>query len=437
MERGQTFGRIVACAVAVLASLAGASLAQAEDAAPERLRVVVYGLRPASPELEATARRVTSQVLVHLGRQPELVVIGEAELEVMLAHVQDRASISEPDCLALDACLARLQGALEADKLITGHLGRMGSQLLVTFSLSDARRGAVERASSALAEGEEALVASMKPVLDALLGLGGAVDSSFSFAPERGGTSLAVLPLQGHDTRPGLAESLTQLLSVEVERSLGVRVITREDVIAMLDFTIERQRCLGDSDLSCLIELGGALGADHLVAGAVSHLGQSFVIHLALLDIGSAHAAHRVIETYRGPEAQLPRALRFTTAALFGRSIGGAGDLEVLTSEPGTLELSGADPYTLPLPRPIAGLPAGKLALSIRAEDHHPYHAEVYIEPDLRVRFEPELIRVPTPWYRSWVFWTVASVVAAGATTASILLLEPPKSGRFMGDLGP
>lgn len=401
----------------------------------ERSRVVVHGLRPALPELAGMARRVTEHALVHLGQSPRITVIGEAELELMLAHVQDRAALEEPDCLALDACLARMQDALDADKLISGHIGRMGNQLLVTLSVADARRGQVERGASAMGASEGALLAELGAVLDQLLGVGLArpdAGPGFALPSSRDGSSMAVLPLRGHDTRPGLAESMTQLLSLELKRTAGVAVITRDDVIAMVDFTVDRQRCLGDEDLSCLVELGGALGADHLVAGGVTRLGDSFVLHLALLDILTATALHRVIETYRGPEAQLPRAVRFAVAALLGRPVEGRGELEVVTDEAGLLALGGQEPLPLPLQVPLLGLLAGKHGLSIRAEGHQPYHAEVYIEPEQRVRFEPELIRLPTPWYQSWVFWAVAGVVAAGATTATILLLDPPTSGDLV-----
>lgn len=406
--------------------------ARAEPAPTERTRVLVYALKTGAPELEGVARRLTDRLLVHLGRKSSLAVIGETELELMLSQAEMKIALSEPDCLAADACLTRLSEAAHTEYLVTGRVGRLGKSLLVTLSLTDVRRAAIARGETCLAEGEIELLSELDQAADRLLGMSGSDGSDeqrFVYRPGTG-SKIAVVGLDGEDLRPGLAESIAQLVSVEIERRTGIDVITRDEVEAVVDFNVSKQQCLGDGDLGCLLELGGALGADDMVLSRVGRLGPQYVIHLALVRLLGAETSHRVFEVYRGPEQHLPKAVRFAVAALFGEEVTGDGSLEVVTEVPGRLLLNGSAEHGLPLTAALGPLPAGKHALSIFAEDHLTYHGEAYVEPGLLVRFEPELERVPTPWYASWWFWTVVGVAAAGTTAAVLLAADDPNTGR-------
>jgi hypothetical protein len=98
--------------------------------------------------------------------------------------------------------------------------------------------------------------------------------------------TVAVLDL---GTREGvsrdLARTLSELMVIEVRRvAVGQRVFGAEDIKAMVGF--ERQKSLlGCEDASCLAELGGALGAQEIVTGTLSILGDEFVLVVRRLDV--------------------------------------------------------------------------------------------------------------------------------------------------------
>lgn len=96
-----------------------------------------------------------------------------------------------------------------------------------------------------------------------------------------------VLPLTaGEGVTEGTAKAITDALLGEV-RKRPVQVLGSDDVRAML--SVERQRqLLGCGESSCVAELGGALGADRIVNGSVARLGQSWLIHVQLIDARKA-----------------------------------------------------------------------------------------------------------------------------------------------------
>lgn len=64
--------------------------------------------------------------------------------------------------------------------------------------------------------------------------------------------------------------------------------------------TVEQQRQLvGCSENSCMSELAGALGAEHLVSGLIGKLGSTFVLTLKLIDTRTARAAARASRRFQ------------------------------------------------------------------------------------------------------------------------------------------
>src|SRR5438105_4915131 len=73
-------------------------------AGPGKTRLAVYDLK-ASPGLEKLGRRLTDELLVHLQKRTELLVIGERELEIMLSHEEERNRLTA--CEGEGSCLAK------------------------------------------------------------------------------------------------------------------------------------------------------------------------------------------------------------------------------------------------------------------------------------------------------------------------------------------
>jgi hypothetical protein len=120
-------------------------------------------------------------------------------------------------------------------------------------------------------------------------------------------TKIVVLPLAPlGGVAPDTAQLLGDALAGELRKRAGVSVLTPSDVAALLGVEKTRQM-LGCSDSGCMVEIGGALGADRVVHGSLGRVGASLVVNLSALDPKRAQAAASVSERLRsgGEEAFL------------------------------------------------------------------------------------------------------------------------------------
>ena len=62
----------------------------------------------------------------------------------------------------------------------------------------------------------------------------------------------------------------------------GASVVGRDDIEAIMKLESAKMS-VGCDDASCMAELGGALGVDHLIAGAAGKLGSTFLVNMQLL----------------------------------------------------------------------------------------------------------------------------------------------------------
>ncbi|MDP2344233.1 MAG: PEGA domain-containing protein [Deltaproteobacteria bacterium] len=101
---------------------------------------------------------------------------------------------------------------------------------------------------------------------------------------------VAVYHVDGAGIEARQAQVVTEALLLELRKLSGVSVIGLEEVKAMLDFEANRQAlgCTGDSE--CLSEIADALGADAVVTGTATVVGDGSVFGLKRLDPKSAQA---------------------------------------------------------------------------------------------------------------------------------------------------
>lgn len=131
-----------------------------------------------------------------------------------------------------------------------------------------------------------------------------------------------------------LSDSLVGVVAAEIAR-LGHNVVSSADINAML--SLEKQKeLIGCSEASCLAEIGGALGVDLMVSGAVGKLGDTFTMTMTLVNPQRAEVKQRFQGT-AGTEAALGATARRGVAVLFGRAtdLSGAGIIAVQTEPPG------------------------------------------------------------------------------------------------------
>ncbi len=378
-------------------------------------------------KLAPLAAELSTAALIHLEKKPSLQIIGRSELKVMVSHQKDLDDLQK--CEGDQACLDKITQIVEAQKLITGHLGRWGKGYVLTLQVLDLATRALERSDACQAESVEALHSCVPDLMDRLLDLSNTQSSTTSFQLD-GKAKAAVMDLDAYDARKELAANLTQLLSIELRKTDRLDVISRREVQAMLSFEVQKQTLACQEDFECLAEIGGALGADFLVMGGIGRLEETFVLHLKLIDAANSKVLSRVSETFRGPEPELSKVLRFAIRNLLGEPQTGEGRVEV---DSGVSEVNiHIDGNKLD---PTETLPAGKHALAVNAEGYAPLSRDFFIEDKNTTRLQIELIELSKPWYKRWYTWAIiGGIVAAGATTAGVVMGTRDNSGVLEGE---
>jgi hypothetical protein len=136
---------------------------------------------------------------------------------------------------------------------------------------------------------------------------------------------IAVLRLDASGVPPELAESASALLPTEVRRHRPKsRIFSSEDVRALLTHQKERVMLGCGADAACMAELGGALGADEIVAGRLGRLGETYVLELRRVDVAQARSLGSATRTVRRADALASAAVALV-AELFGAGPGPAG----------------------------------------------------------------------------------------------------------------
>jgi hypothetical protein len=400
----------------------------------EASRLVIYTLR-SSQDLAPLSQRLTDNILIHLEKRADLKVIGESEIKLAADYAKNQADLTSEDCRRAAECLAKLaQLAGDANRLIRGHVSKLGESYIATLTLMDAKRLLIEREETCSAESPAALQEAVLKTVDSMLGFGPASQTRFELPA--GATKMVVVPLSGLDERSDLTKMMTQLVGYELRRA-GLEVWTSDEVFTFMEHTVQREKCKGDQGdiVACLLRFGDALDVQTICSGALGRFDDGFQLILKILDARSGEVLHRSSSSYRGPEAHLPLVVRLAVNEVLGRKLEGHGKLEVLTEVTGTLTIDTSS-SALPLASPI-GLQVGKHPISIvdADEDYWPYYADAVIDTNGTTKFQPELIERPVPWYRSWWFFTSVGVAVAAGTVTTFLLLQQ-EGGEIETELG-
>lgn len=207
---------------------------------------------------------------------------------------------------------------------------------------------------------------------------------------------VAVMQLQASsNVDPGLVEALTQVVPETLE-GLGVfKAISTQEIKQLLAFESQKQ-LLGCNEVSCLAEIGGALGADFLVIGNLSLVGDAYIIQLQLANIAAAKIESRASREYSGDTkgvfAELRTATRLLVRDLLGQK---SGTLAVSASEEGaTVKLDGAIVGVSPLDEPLT-VAGGLHELAVEKEGYVVYRADVNIVEGKRLDVSARLIPSP------------------------------------------
>jgi hypothetical protein len=135
--------------------------------APRVQRMVVTDFEIDAGMAPRSARLVADNLVVELRKLAGFSVVGMSEVRAMLAAEGDRQSMG---CREGASCLAELADALGADVLITGRLGRLQGQTVLSMRRIDQARAMVvgEVEERLVDAGGEELLAAVGPAVERL-----------------------------------------------------------------------------------------------------------------------------------------------------------------------------------------------------------------------------------------------------------------------------
>ncbi len=174
-------------------------------------------------------------------------------------------------------------------------------------------------------------------------------------------TKIAVMDLHAH---AGVSSRLVAPLTANIVE--GVRqqfpkaaIVSSEEIGAMLAAEGAREK-LGCGDTGCLAEIGGALGADRMVVGTLSEIGETYVLSLEFVDVPHAVVlSSATADVTVSREDQLLEAVPSLVHRLFA---GGGVEVEALAT-PSAAPAPPARSHARSLVRGGAGLVAGAVAV--------------------------------------------------------------------------
>jgi hypothetical protein len=190
---------------------------------------------------------------------------------------------------------------------------------------------------------------------------------------------VAVMDLRSEGISEQLGKTLTQTVAEALDVLGPFKTISTQDIVRMLELEVTKQQ-LGCDDVSCLAELGGALGADLMVSGSITGTGdESFMIQLQLTNIREAKVVARSSRRHEGNANDLFSEMRNAAAVLVRDVLGEkSGNLVLNVSEEGsTIMVDGAIVGVSPMETLM--LPGGVHTISIRRSGFITFKQDVRI----------------------------------------------------------
>ncbi len=395
------------------------------DASPRR--ILVQKIEAVDVD-DALARSLEESLVLDIGNRENVSVVTSAELQNIVDTVDLK---SQMGCDESIECLIEVQNKLDAEILIAGRVTKLGEDYIFSINTVNIATKSVGNRISIQGENLNELKERVKGAVDILLGY--AVAEQLFQLKEGEELSLAVMPLSARGVDQSVADSLTSILSAELNQIKGVSVVSQDDIKAMLSQVslASEMGCL--DSLECVVEIGASLGLSKLVTGAVGKVTDSFVVSVQLIDVRKAEVDNRVLESFAGDERELQNAIKLAAYQLVGvdyKDMKGGVDFSFNIRQ-GMVQF-GEIESPIENSKFIKGdLVPGRYFMRVRADSdrYFPLQTDIYVAPVSKNVKTFNILEKPAPWYRSWWFWTITGVVvvgAAGAVTAVILTQQTP-----------
>jgi hypothetical protein len=252
---------------------------------------------------------------------------------------------------------------------------------------------------------------------------------------------LVVLDMNATGVDPTLARNLSEVMLGSIREGAPQAVIVGQGEINSM-LRLEKQKdIMGCDEMSCLAEIGGALGADHLMTASVGRVGTLYIVNLRLINTKQARVLRHLSERVKGEAEQLVEAVSQMGKHLVDdHQPMGIGFVNIEAS--GTVSVDGHPAGIAPMKRLdlVKGMhhiivtdSKGKMKLSQKVEVL-PYTTVLVSETG---GVGMNIMQPEAEGGSKWWLWTIAGVVVAGGATALALSLggDDPKTDSNTDDV--
>lgn len=104
---------------------------------------------------------------------------------------------------------------------------------------------------------------------------------------------VVVLDVRADKAKREVADALSQLVADALAKSPGVQPIGGQELATIVDESARKQLRSCDDDSACIIEIGGAIGADYFLVTSLGAIGSSYVFSARLLSAKSGQVVSR------------------------------------------------------------------------------------------------------------------------------------------------
>jgi TolB-like protein len=396
----------------------------------EQVKILVQKIEAVDVD-ESLANSLEESIVLDIGNRENVSVVTSAELQNV---VNTAALKSEMGCDESDECLIEVQNKLDVETLVAGKVTKLGDEFILSINTVNVATKSIGNRVSIEGNNLSELKEKIKGAVDILLGIAVA-EQMFKLA-EGEELNLAVMPLAARGMEQAAADSLTSILSAQLNQISGISVISQDDIKAMLSQAsmASEMGCL--DSLECVVEIGASLGLSKLVTGAVGKVTDSYVVSVQLIDVRKAEVDNRVLESFAGDERELQNAIKLAAYQLVGvdyLSLKGGVDFS-FNIKKGMAQFGESETPFEDSKFELQDLTPGRYFLRIRADNdkYLPLQTDVYVAPLSKNVKTFNIMEKPTPWFKSWWFWTITGVVViggAGAVTAVVLTQQTPSGG--------
>ncbi|HNW82314.1 MAG TPA: hypothetical protein PKG52_05410 [bacterium] len=386
---------------------------------------------------ESVAKTIEEAIVLNIGQRSGFSVVTSAELESAVKFTEKQAQMG---CESSSECLIEIQKKLECDTLISGKVAKLGDEFILSLNTVNVNDGSVGIRTTAQAKDVSELKTKLPTALDEILGIA-ELKPMFQLKPGEN-LKLAVMPLAARGVETATADALTAILSSELNSIQGVSVISQDDIKAMLA-KAEMDSTMQCSDsMECIIEIGASLGLSKLITGSVGKVKNTWVISVQLIDTRRAEVDNRVLESFDGEQDELRNAIKLAAYQIAGIDYSmkkGGIDLSFNVKE-AVIQLGSEKGEIKQSQYKLTDVVPGRYSLKVIADpkDYIPFQTDIYIAPGANNVKNLTIMKTPTPWYKTWWFWTVTGVVVLGAAaaTTTVLMLEKDDDGYVEMPMG-